>query len=168
MENSAKKTKQQNTIELRQKRQQEFLIEKFKEIHIVSVACKKAGVSKATYYRWRDDSDFADKASEALREGKETTNDFAESQLMKKISEGNMHAIKYYLQHNKQEYMYRPDLFADKEKHDEIDRIRRSLKNLISDSMENRRLEEEVEKLRKENEKLKSAQNKGKNEAIKG
>lgn len=164
MENSAEKTKRQNTIELRQKRQQEFLLDKFKEIHIPAVACKKANISRATYYRWREDKEFALKADEASREGKESTIDFVESQLIKKTSEGNMHAIKYFLGHNSDTYRLRPDVIANAERTKELEDIKQAWKFILEDTKERSETAETLKKLTKENSRLRK---KVKNEAIK-
>ncbi|KKQ45979.1 MAG: hypothetical protein US63_C0008G0017 [Candidatus Moranbacteria bacterium GW2011_GWC2_37_8] len=165
MEISAKKTKRQNTIDMRQKRQRELLLEKLRETHILGVACKKASISRAAYYRWREDKEFAIEADEALREGKETMNDFAESQLMKKVAEGNMHAIKYFLGYNKNEYRYRPDLIADMERHREMDEFRHSWKYIIEETKKIDDLKNENKQLMKKISELESSKNKPKNGA---
>lgn len=165
MENSAEKAKRQNTIELRQKRQQGLLLEKLREIYIPAVACKKANVSRATYYRWREDKEFAMKADEASREGKESTIDFVESQLIKKTSEGNMHAIKYFLGHNSDTYRLRPDIIANAERSKELEDLRQAWKFILEDTKERNETAERLKRLTEENTNLKK---KTKNEAVKG
>ena len=44
-----------NTIEKRQSKNKEQLLEILKKTPIVQIACEKAGVGRATYYRWRKD-----------------------------------------------------------------------------------------------------------------
>lgn len=72
---------------------------------VVQVACKKAGVSRATYYRWcKSDKSFKKEAEEALREGIGLINDLAESKLITNISEQNMTAIIYWLKNHHPSY----------------------------------------------------------------
>ena len=87
------------------KEEQEKLLEVLSETHIAARACRKTGVSPATYYRWLEDSEFARKAAAARKQGKARTCDLAETALVKLISEGNLAAIKFFLPHNHPEYM---------------------------------------------------------------
>ena len=60
----------------------------------VSDACKKAGISRNTHYRWlKEDSEY----SEAVSEQSEVALDIAEAMLMEKIAEGNLRAIIFFL-----------------------------------------------------------------------
>lgn len=60
----------------------------------VSVACHNYGCDRSLYYKWREtDEDFRAK-TDAMREVRK---DFAESQLDKKIKEGDTTAIIFYL-----------------------------------------------------------------------
>lgn len=60
---------------------------------IVSSACKQAGVSRMTYYRWyNEDTDFKEKADDI----KELQKDFAESLILKKMKEGDTSMIIFY------------------------------------------------------------------------
>jgi hypothetical protein len=73
---------------------------------VIEIACKRCGVARATYYRWIiEDTEFRDKAKIALRMGKETVNDMAKSCIMKKISEGDFGAAKYWLSHNDPDFL---------------------------------------------------------------
>lgn len=95
----------QQTIQIRQGLEKEALLQQLKKIPIVQVACEKAGVSRATYYRWRkDDEDFRKESNTALREGKELMNDLAESQLLTLIKNGHATSIFYWLNHNHKSY----------------------------------------------------------------
>ena len=72
---------------------------------IVQVACKKAGVARATYYRWkREDREFLRQSNEALTRGIEFINDMSESQLITLIREKKMPAIAMWLRHNHARY----------------------------------------------------------------
>lgn len=64
----------------------------------ITTACKKAGISRNTYYRWSiEDPTFDFEVDKAFDEGMLVINDFTENQLLKKIEEGNLSAIKYRL-----------------------------------------------------------------------
>lgn len=90
--------KKLSATEVRVKRQQEKLLEALAESGNVSFACKRAGVSRDTFYRWKkDDDEFADKAMLAIGSGKEFVNDLAHSQLIRNIQNGDMGAIKFQL-----------------------------------------------------------------------
>ncbi len=60
---------------------------------IISSACKKAGIDRDTYYRWRkEDPEFAKACDEAY----DHAADFVESKLYQLINEGNPSAIIFY------------------------------------------------------------------------
>ena len=68
---------------------------------IVQIACEKAGISRATYYRWRnEDKEFAKEADKSLLDGSLLINDLAESQLISAIRDKNIHAIRMWLQNH--------------------------------------------------------------------
>ena len=86
---------------------QKFLDE-LENLPIVSVVCKRAGISKATIYRWLDDDpDFKKKHDRALKRGRETLVDHAESKLVKMADKEHFGAIKLILEANSKRY-YRP------------------------------------------------------------
>ena len=93
------------TIEKRQSKNKEQLLEILKKTPIVQIACEKAGVGRATYYRWRkDDAEFAQQSDQALLDGSLLVNDMAESQLMSAIKDKNMTAIIFWLKHHHSAY----------------------------------------------------------------
>lgn len=82
------------------------LLEILNETPLVQPACQKAGVSRATYYRWRkEDSHFKKKSDEAISQGRLLINDLAESKLISQIKNENMTAIIYWLKHNHKNYI---------------------------------------------------------------
>lgn len=82
------------------------LIQTLSETPLVSLACKKSGLSRATYYRWyKDDKNFRDLADRILDVGRKNINDLAEQSLIKEIAKGNMVAVRFWLQHNDQRYV---------------------------------------------------------------
>ncbi len=129
MENSVvKKTKRQNTIEMRQKKEQELLLEKFREIHLIGVACSRAGISRMTYTRWVKNEEYTIKVEEARSIGREATNDLVESSTIKSAVGGSVPAQKLYLSHNHDTYRYRPDALYKGERNNLIDQLRATIK----------------------------------------
>ena len=93
------------TIGKRIDKNQELLLEQLRKTPVVQVACEKVGVGRATYYRWRKDSEeFAKLADEAIMEGNALVNDMAESQLMAAIRDKNLTAIIFWLKHHHPHY----------------------------------------------------------------
>lgn len=100
-------------IEDRQKKERALLLETFKKTPIIQLACEKAGVGRATYYRWRhDDSEFALQADLALEESVGLMNDLAESQLLSAIKEKNITAIIFWLKNRHKAYTNRVEINA--------------------------------------------------------
>lgn len=97
----AKKTS--NTA-LRIQKQQDKILEHLRESGNVSYACKRAGISRETYYRWRDEESFAVTADAAVAEGKAFVNDLAHTKLMQSIQEGYFPAVKFQLSNCHDDY----------------------------------------------------------------
>lgn len=99
MENS------QPTIEERQEKDRAAILEALKETPIVAVACKKAGVGRATFYRWRkDDPMFFRQTEDAMTQGFDLINDMSEGQIIALIREKKMPAITLWLKHHHPRY----------------------------------------------------------------
>lgn len=91
--------KKQKTISSRQEKQKESFVTSLEKYPIVKVACDKSGVSKATYYRWRDeDESFRDRADEAILHGEEFLNDMAEHQMIALMKDKHFPAIRFWLE----------------------------------------------------------------------
>jgi len=104
-------TPYEKTIGTRQNEQKLTLIETLKEMPILQVACKKAGVSRATYYRWRaEDENFLQESNEAMKEGTELICDMSESQLIQLIREKKLQAIALWLKHHHPKYTERIEI----------------------------------------------------------
>ena len=98
-----------STIEERQEKDKQALIEALKEMPIARVACKRAGISRATYYRWRnEDKSFLQQCYEAIITGIEVINEMSDSQLISLIGEKSLQAIKWWQQHNHERYGAKP------------------------------------------------------------
>ncbi len=102
-----------NAIQKRQVKEKELITEQLKKTPIVQIACEKAGIGRATYYRWKkEDPEFSQKAEGALQEGSFLVNDIAESQLMSAIKEKNLTAIIFWLKHHHPSYATKIELTA--------------------------------------------------------
>ncbi len=81
-------------------------IEYLRETPLVSFACKKVGLSRATYYRWNNgDKEFRDQVQKVLRQGRDNINDLAEATLIKMIKSENFNATRFWLQNNNTRYV---------------------------------------------------------------
>lgn len=100
-------------VQDRQKKERELLLEQFRKTPIIQFACEKAGVGRATYYRWRhEDIEFALQADTALEESVGLMNDLAESQLLSAIKEKNITAIIFWLKNRHRAYTNRLEINA--------------------------------------------------------
>ena len=98
-------TKKRKTIKMRQAKEKEILLEQLKKYPIQLLACEKAGIGKATYYRWRnEDAKFAKAVEEAMAEGDEFINDLSEHQLLSLIKEKFWPAVHYRLEKRHPKY----------------------------------------------------------------
>ncbi len=110
----SRKNAMTNTIIKRQSIQKKDLLEKLKETPVVEVACRKIGIARATYYRWKiNDEKFAKEAELALEAGSALVNDMAESQLLTAIKDQNMTAIIFWLKHHHQAYATKVEVTAN-------------------------------------------------------
>jgi ACT domain-containing protein len=89
------------------------LLTQLEKTPIVEAACKKVGLPRSTYYRWRkDDEEFAAKCDETIELSVGRINDLAESQLINAIKEQNMTAITFWLKHHHHGYRNRVEVDA--------------------------------------------------------
>lgn len=85
------KTKAEQT----KKKKEAFLSAYIASLGSVTASAKKAGIERSTYYFWcNTDPEFKQACEDAI----EIQKDFAESQLMKLIRDGDAGSIKFYLQ----------------------------------------------------------------------
>jgi len=95
------------------------VIDQLKFNPIVQIACQKSGVSRATFYRWKnEDQEFAQTVETAISEGVSLINEMAESQLILAIKDKNFSAIAYWLNHRHPAYANKIEVTA-KLKHDD-------------------------------------------------
>jgi hypothetical protein len=83
------------------------LVGELKRTPIVQVACKKLGVGRSTYYKWRHrDHLFAKACDQAMEFGQALINDIIESKLISMAQNGNLDAMKTWLRANHHKYTY--------------------------------------------------------------
>ncbi|MGW8185558.1 MAG: hypothetical protein ACWGHO_05635 [Candidatus Moraniibacteriota bacterium] len=81
------------------------VLEQLKKLPIVQAACQKAGVGRASFYRWKiEDKQFATDADEAIAEGVEMINDLSENQLIMAIRDNNLSAVRFWLMNRHKAY----------------------------------------------------------------
>jgi cytidylate kinase len=93
-------------VDLKIKKQKEVLLEHLRTVPIVEVACKKGGISRATFYRWcNEDEDFKANVDNAKVDGVENINDMSEAHLIALIREKKYQAIALWLKNNHYRFM---------------------------------------------------------------
>ena len=92
----------------------QLLLDCLKRTPIVEIACEKAGISRATYYRWRKESpEFTKAADEAIRDGESFINDMSELQIISLIKEKNWPAINFWLRYHHPKYANKIEVEAN-------------------------------------------------------
>lgn len=70
-----------------------FLTQLENSFGLVATTCRKAGISRSTYYKWRkEDTDFANKADEV----RELQKDAVEALILKKMKDGDTAMLIFY------------------------------------------------------------------------
>ena len=73
-------------------------LEALEKTPIIQHACEMCGISRNTFYRWmQEDSEFNFQVSERLGIGVDRVNDYAESNVLNGIREGDPGMTKYWL-----------------------------------------------------------------------
>ncbi len=87
------------------------VIEQLKKTPIIHLACERAGIARASYYRWyKENKRFAEQADAALREGSMFISDLAESQLISAIKDKQLGAIALWLRAHHPSYANRLEI----------------------------------------------------------
>ena len=108
-------------IQKRQIKKKELILEQLRKTPIVQIACDRAGVGRASYYRWvKNDVKFANASEQALHDGNLLINDMAESQLLSGIKDKNMTAIIYWLKHKHPDYLTRVEISTNNKPKEEF------------------------------------------------
>lgn len=98
-----------------------LILEQLSKTPIIEAVCKKVGIARSSFYRWRkDDKDFAQAVDEALTKGKSLINDMAESQLISAIKDKNMTAIIFWLKNNHRNYKNKVEVSGELKTNQEL------------------------------------------------
>jgi len=125
---------------MKNEKQKQLLLEQLRKTPIVELACEKAGVSRATYYRWRKENpEFAKISDEAITDGESFINDMSESQVISLIKDKNWPAISFWLKYHHPKYANKIEVEANIKQSDgkltpEQEEIVRKALELISGS----------------------------------
>ena len=98
------KAKQRQTVNARIQKDKQKFLEVLEKNPVVQLACERSGISKATFYRWKEDKEFAAKVEAALTEGNSLITDIAIAQLISAIKDKNLGAIKFWLEKHHADY----------------------------------------------------------------
>src|SRR3989344_554505 len=91
-------------------------LDELRKTSIVTSACNKTGISRATIYRWiKKDPSFRELVDEAKSMGIEVMCDAAELVIFSGIKDKKFQSARYYLEHHSKRYMTR----MTKQMHDE-------------------------------------------------
>ncbi len=86
------------------------LIEYLRDTPLVNMACKRFGISRATFYRWcKEDKHFNEAVGVVLKQGRENINELAKATIIKMIKKENFNATRFWLQNNDE--VFRPKYF---------------------------------------------------------
>lgn len=106
---------------MKRERSKKIILGHLRRIPIIQVACEKAGISRATVYRWKnEDEKFAKDMEDALSEGEALINDMSESQLIYLIKDRNFSAIRFWLNHRHNEFRDRMEVTTKIEKQEKL------------------------------------------------
>lgn len=98
--------KKAETIRQRQDMLKQKLLEILEEAPNLGAALARIGINRSTFSRWReDDPNFSLDANHAMERAIDHTADNVELALLSSARNGNVHAQKYFLNHNHQKYM---------------------------------------------------------------
>ncbi len=99
---------------MRKDKTKEIVIEQLKKTPIVQIACERAGVARATYYRWKkENKEFAKAADNAILEGEMLITDISETQLITLIKEKNFPSIQLWLRHHHPKYTNKVEVIGN-------------------------------------------------------
>ncbi len=101
----SKDEKRLETLAVETEANKKKLVSELKRSPIIQIACKKVGVGRSTYYKWRfQDNIFAKACDQAMEFGGALINDIVESKLISLAQNSNLEAMKFWLRHNHNKY----------------------------------------------------------------
>ena len=104
-------TKKEGAVAIRQRKEKEVILEQLRRFPVIQIACEKASVSRATFYRLRaEDTEFKTSIDEAMAEGVAFINDMSETQEISLIKEKYWPAINAWLRSHHPTYASRLEI----------------------------------------------------------
>lgn len=92
---------------MKKEKYEKAILEELNKFPNITSACNKVGLSRQSFYRWTGfDPKFKAKVEKALLSGVNSINDLAESKLVGQIKRDDLKAIRFWLSHNKSNYMH--------------------------------------------------------------
>jgi hypothetical protein len=82
----------------------DLLVKLLRDMPITQLALKKLNASRASYYRWMKDPEFAKEVNAAITEGEALITDLSESQLISLIRDRNFQALQMWLKSHSPKY----------------------------------------------------------------
>lgn len=103
-------TKKDNiVIYRRKKKEKKLILDLLLKYPIVQLACEKSGISRATFYRWKnEDEEFNIESEKAIFDWKQLINDMAEINVITWIKNWDKTLTMYWLNNNNPNYSNRP------------------------------------------------------------
>jgi ACT domain-containing protein len=97
--------KRLETLALETEANKKKLVKALRGTPIAELACKKTGIGRSSYYKWRkQDIVFARACEQAMKFGESLINDVIESKLITLAQNSNLEAMKFWLKHNHNKY----------------------------------------------------------------
>lgn len=83
----------------------------------IEIACNMSGIHRSTFYRWIERSPkLKESVDLALKLGRDKISDFAESNILTGIRNGDLNSSKFWLTHNNERYKTKGTIIVSKSK----------------------------------------------------
>jgi hypothetical protein len=90
---------------MKENKSKKQILEQWRKMPLIQVACEKSGVARASFYRWRQkDKSFAKEIDTAIAEGEAMITDMSEAQLITLIRDKNFQAVQLWLKSHHPKY----------------------------------------------------------------
>lgn len=90
---------------MKENKAKKLILEQLRKMPVISVACERTGVSRASLYRWKAKSkEFAEQVEKAIAEGEAMITDLSEAQLIALIRDKNFQSLHLWLKHHHPKY----------------------------------------------------------------
>ena len=115
----------------RKAKDKQRLLEELEENPLITRACRKLNIGRATFYKWcSEDPLFKIHVEWAQNHGRSKVNDFVESKLLENINAGMQSAIVFWLAHNHPSYI-KPTAQEFDELRNEVRLARAGISNVL-------------------------------------